>query len=164
VTAGFARAKELQAAGDVDGAIAELRAARAVGPPDLETDILLGAMLVGSGADAEVIALLEPAIARLPRDKQPRLLAAIAVSYDALGRRDDAIAACRKAIAIEGLRVSSALTLARLLAEAGEHREALDLFGYLRDHVKPQLRDTIDQSIAQLQGWVAEQNALACSR
>ena len=150
----IARALEARRAGDREGALALLRRALVEHPDSVELRVLVGGMLRGHAESAEAIAILEPTLTQLSSDKHAPILAALATSYDRVGRKADAIAACRRAIAIEGPGVATAQLLALLLGEVGELQESLALFRWLLPRVKPEGRETVERAIAKVEGWM----------
>ncbi len=148
----FAAARQLQQSGDLAGAVAMMRGAVAESPDDVELQVGLGTILIKQDP-RECIAVLEKAGARVPVGKRSRIYAALAVSYDAVGKTELAIASARVALMLEPGRVGPTMLLARVLGEIGEHDESLALFNSLLDRVGPQMQATIEKAIAQLLAW-----------
>jgi Flp pilus assembly protein TadD len=95
-TAWLELAEELQLSGDLDGAIAALRDASRAAPEEYDPPARLGTLLARQGKHAEAVEAFRTAVGRNPRAAETQ--EALALSYQALGRRDDALAAIKEAI------------------------------------------------------------------
>lgn len=80
---------------DVDGAIASMRKAHALGPDDAQTTSLLGAYLTERGRADEAIALLTTAAASPAAD--PQILVTLGLAQARAGRGDAAVATIERA-------------------------------------------------------------------
>ena len=117
--------------GQLDEGIASLKRARALGPGDPQTAMLLGSYLTERGAAAEAIAVLAPAAADSTADLQ--VLVALALAQARAGRHADAVSTLERA-----RRMYSANTM--LLVDLG----TVHLMANQRD----QARHAFDEAVA----------------
>ncbi|MBC7549422.1 MAG: tetratricopeptide repeat protein [Cellulomonas sp.] len=145
------RAKQRRDDGDPGGAIVILRTALEQTPATVEVQVYLGALLAERGDHEAAAAVLERAVRSIPDAKQARIHSVLATSYDALGRTDDAIAACRSALACRSDLVPPSLLLGTLLAVRGEVDEALRLYRGLLGRITPEEQALVELGIANLE-------------
>ena len=144
-----ARASALRREGRLDEAIAGLREALVGSPRSVEIHVLLGAYLADRGDHSEAAELLERARAAVPASMTAPIDAGLAACYDVLGRHDEAMAACRRALAVDPSRVSAALLLGAILADTGHVDEAAAIYGSLIESASDELRAQIRAVLAE---------------
>jgi Flp pilus assembly protein TadD len=143
------RAKELEAAGDMNGAIALVMSARTSEPEDRE---LMGwhAMLLSKrGEDAAAIPLLEKLIVTTLPESRATALQMLAVCYESVGRKDDAVETARAALATDPTLIPATTTVALTLIERGQPEQALAMLErVLPNATKPKQRSSVENCIA----------------
>jgi arylsulfatase A-like enzyme/Flp pilus assembly protein TadD len=112
--------------GDLDGGIASLRRARALGPPDPQTSALLGAYLMERGSTAEAIALLSPLAAAPDPDEQ--VLVGLALAQARAGHAGDAVATLERARAADPDNAMLLVDLGTVRLMANQRDEARRAF------------------------------------
>jgi tetratricopeptide (TPR) repeat protein len=143
------RALDLHRDGKLDDAFAVITEARRDAPLDLEFAIMHAQLLSARGEHDEAIELLERACISVPVETRGLLLALLAIEYDAVGNKDDAVEMCRAAIAC-GYTRSSAMLLGAIAAERGEHAEAIAWLQRALASCRPERRANLERAIAAL--------------
>ncbi len=108
--------------GKTDESLADLRAAAAAAPDVPEMQFNLATILHRTGHDAEALPFLTRAV-----ELRPNFVAAWIMRGETLaglGKRNDAIADARQALAVDPRETRGYLLLARLLKETGNNAEA----------------------------------------
>ena len=123
--------KARQAQGDYPGAAASFERAVAANPRLYEAWLDLGFCQLERQALAAAETAFRQASMLRKEAVEPLLGYALAVSY--LGRNEDALAACRQALAIDPDHPGALSRLAWLLERKGDHEEALDSIRLLRE-------------------------------
>lgn len=108
-----------------------LERAVAINPRAVDAVARLGGVLLKLGEPERAIPLLERVTAQFPTDES---LATLAAAYNATGRRDDAIAASRRAFSLNPARTDAAEFAGSQLLADGHADEALP---YLEAAVRP---------------------------
>jgi tetratricopeptide (TPR) repeat protein len=145
---------ELHREGKLDEAFALIVEARRDAPLDLEFAIMHAQLLSARGEHDAAIELLEPACISVPVETRGLLLALLALEYDAVGNKDDAMEMCRAAIAC-GYTSSSAMLFGAIAMERGEHAQALAVLRRVLDTLKPKARATVERTIAAIEANTA---------
>ncbi|HEX9365953.1 MAG TPA: sulfatase-like hydrolase/transferase [Vicinamibacterales bacterium] len=112
--------------GDLDGAIASLRRAHALGPRDPQTSALLGGYLTERGAATEAIAVLTPPATDAGADQQ--VLVALALAQARAGRGGDAVATLDRARAADPSNAMLLVDLGTIRLMANQRDEARRAF------------------------------------
>lgn len=144
------RALDLRGEGKLDDAFAVITEARRSAPLDLEFAIMHAELYSARGEHEPAIELLERACISVPVETRGLLLALLAIEYDAVGNKADAMEMCRAAIAC-GYTSSSAMLLGAIAAERGEHAEALAWLRRSLETLKPERRERVEHTIAVLE-------------
>lgn len=117
-------AQELEARGDVTGAVRHLMKAIQIDPDDMTARINTAIIQAKPGAHRQAIQQLQWVIERDPN--QPLAYSNLGGIYLSLGRLDQAIDACGRAIALRPRLVGARQNLATALIRTGRHDEAVE--------------------------------------
>ena len=106
--------------GNIAEAVAQLKAALALNPYDMDVVSLLGAYLSEAGRSKEAVAVLEPYAAR--RDADVEVLVSYGINLAGVGRGADAIAAFERVRRIDPSNAMALVNIGTVHLMAGEQR------------------------------------------